>query len=278
MLEVATGGGEEVLRRLGPRSAAAAQARSIATDAHRPWPLPDGPWLQGQTWCDLLFAHWSLSPDVLRPAIPAELPIDTFDGRAWIAVTPFEVRGLRMRGTAPLPRVSRFAETNVRTYTTVGGKPGIYFLSLDAGSRLAVAAARRTYRLPYFRADMAIDRTGDQIVYRSRRSSAPEASLGVRYRPTGAVFRPRPGTLEHFLTERYCLYTRDGRGQLRRAEIHHPPWPLQQACADFSANTMTITRGIEPAGEPLLHFSARQDVLIWPLAPVDEPGGAGGPR
>ncbi len=268
MVERVIGGaarvGDAVLTRLAPRSDAAAQALGLCETGHRPWPLPDRPWVQGQTWLDLLFAHWSLPVEALRAAMPAELPVDTFDGRAWLGITPFEVSGLRARGTPPVPRLSRFAETNVRTYTTIDGKPGIHFFSLDAASALAVAGARATYRLPYHRAEMAIERAGGEIRYRTRRAK-PEAELVARYRPDGPVFQAQPGTLEHFLTERYCLYVVDERQRIRRADIHHPPWPLQPAVADIERNTMTAPYGIELVGDPLLHFAARQDVLIWPL-------------
>jgi uncharacterized protein YqjF (DUF2071 family) len=218
--------------------------------------------MQAQTWRDLLFAHWALDPAALRPAVPAQLPIDTFDGRAWIAVTPFEVTGLRLHGTPPLPRLSRFAETNVRTYTTVDGKPGIWFFSLDAASRLAVAAARLTYRLPYFHGRMSIERAAGQVAYATRRT-AGEAALRLRYRATGPPRRAAPGTLEYFLTERYCLYTVVG-GTVRRTEIHHPPWALAQATAEIERNTMAAPLGFDlSADEPLLHFAARQDVVIW---------------
>jgi uncharacterized protein YqjF (DUF2071 family) len=263
VLELGGAAGDAILARLAPGSAAAAQSRGLSKRDHRPWRVPDRPWVQGQTWLDLLFAHWSLPVGALRPAVPAELPIDTFDGRAWLGITPFEVCGLRLRGTPPLPGLSRFAETNVRTYTTLDDRPGIYFLSLDAASGLAVAGARRTFRLPYFRAQMSIERGGEEVVYRTRRA-APEASLRVRYRPSGAVYQARAGTLDHFLTERYCLYTLDDRHVIQRSEIHHPPWPLQEASAEFELNTMTAPYGIElPADQPLLHFSARQDVVIW---------------
>jgi uncharacterized protein len=259
------GTADAIMTRLAPRSKAAAQARGLRETGHRPWPVPARPWLQGQTWLDLLFAHCSLPVEVLRPAVPSELPIDSFQGRAWIGITPFEVSGLRLRGTPPLPRVSRFPEINVRTYTTVDEKPGIYFLSLDADSRLAVAGARRAFRLPYFRARMSIERARGQVVYRSRRAT-PEASLHVRYWADGPVLQARPGTLEHFLTERYCLYTLDESRRIHRADIHHPPWPLQRAAAHLQLNTMTAPHGLVlPAEQPLLHFSARQDVVVWPL-------------
>jgi uncharacterized protein YqjF (DUF2071 family) len=268
-LDWAAGISEAVVAPLASWSEAPAQTRVTGETDHRPWPLPQRPWAQAQTWRDLLFAHWAVDPQALRPAVPAELPLDTFNGSAWIAVTPFEVSGLRFRGIPPLPGLSRFPETNVRTYTTVEGRPGIYFFSLDAGSSLAVAGARLTYRLPYFRASMSIQRTGDEVVYRTRRV-ASEASLEARYRPTGDVFRPRPGTLEHFLTERYCLYTLDERRRVHRADIHHPPWPLRPAGAELHRNTMTAPAGIElPAEPPLLHFSARQDVVIWALEALD---------
>ena len=274
VFQQAAGIGDALLARLGPSSAIAAQRRGLGERDHRPWPLPRGPWVQGQTWLDLLFAHWPLPVDDLRPAVPAALPLDTFDGRAWLGITPFEVIGLRVQGTPPVPGISRFPETNVRTYTTVDGKPGIHFFSLDAANALAVTGARATYRLPYRRAEMAIQRTGEEIRYRTRRAE-PEAELVARYRPDGPVFQPQPGTLEHFLTERYCLYVVDKHHDVRRADIHHPPWPLQPAIAHIERNTMTAPIGIELPGDPLLHFAARQDVLIWPLGPPDRQGSRG---
>jgi uncharacterized protein YqjF (DUF2071 family) len=244
----------------------AAQASSLEQTAHRPYPPPAGPWLMGQTWEHLLFAHWRLDPDVLRRVVPPEIPLDTLDGAAWLAVAPFAVRALRLRGTPPPPMVSGFPEVNVRTYATIGGRPGIWFFSLDAGSRLAVAAARRTYRLPYFHARMASERRDRSVDYESRRA---EAQLRVRYGPAGPASEARPGSLEYFLTERYCLYALDPRRRVLRAEIHHRPWPLQPAEAAWATNTMTRPLAIDLGdAEPLLHFAARQDVVIWPPAAV----------
>ena len=159
----------------------------------------------------------------------------------------------------------------MRTYTTIDGRPGIWFFSLDAARGLAAAAARLTYRLPYRHARMAITRTGGRIGYRSEAHGAP-AVLRASYAPTGPVTYPQAGTLEHFLTERYCLYTLDPSGRLRRADIHHPPWPLQAARAELVENTMTEPLGIRlPREQPLLHYAARQDVLVWPLVRVPEP-------
>jgi uncharacterized protein YqjF (DUF2071 family) len=222
----------------------------------------------GQTWCDLLFAHWDVPESALRKAVPAQLTLETYEGRAWIGVTPFAVRNLRVRLTFPLPFVSVFPEINVRTYVTVDGRPGIYFFSLDADSALAVTAARRAYRLPYFRADMSVARSGDEVRYESRRT-APEAPaparFRARYRPVGEVFNPKPGSLEHWLSERYCLYTVDDAGEPRRAEIQHPPWALQAAQATIETNTMGAEVGLDLDGEPLLHYARRQDVVFWSL-------------
>ncbi len=243
-----------------------AQRRTKTETAHRPWPLPERPWLMGQTWDDLLFAHWSLPPEALERVLPPQLPLETFDGRAWFGVTPFVVRAARARLTPPLPWLSRFPEMNLRTYVNIGGRPGIYFLSLEAARLPAVFGARRGYRVPYFHADMDVSRDDGWIRYRSdrRQGDGPAAAFEGDYRPTGPVAPATPGTLDYFLAERYCLYTLDAERRVQRADIHHPPWPLQEAAAEIERNTMGRQIGVELEGEPLLHFAQRQDVLIWP--------------
>jgi uncharacterized protein YqjF (DUF2071 family) len=248
-----------------------AQGRVTRSRDHRPWPMPRRLWVMAQTWIDLLFAHWPVEPDALRAVLPRTLTLDTRDGQGWIGVTPFGVRNLRVRATPPVPGLSSFPEINVRTYVTVGGRPGIYFLSLDAARPLAVAAARRAYRLPYFRASMGMTRERATISYNSRRVS-PEAPAGAefaaQYRPAGDTFRAAPGTLEHWLTERYCLYTTDDGGHPLRGEIHHPPWPLQPAEANIRTNTMAYQANLELDDKPLLHYARRQDVVFWRLQAV----------
>ena len=248
----------------------ARQSGSLGETAHRPWPLPPADrWLMGQTWDDLLFMHWAVPPEAIRRHVPDALELDIFDGSAWLGITPFRVTGLRLRGTPPPPFLSRFLELNARTYVVRDGKPGIWFFSLDASSRLAVAGARRGYRLPYFHARMRATPEGDAIRYASDRQTSGErpARFGARYGPTGPQFNAAPGTLDHFLTERYCLYTVDA-GRTFCADIHHRPWPLQPAEAEIEENTMAPP-GIPVEGEPLLHYAARQDVVIWPIRPVD---------
>jgi uncharacterized protein YqjF (DUF2071 family) len=235
--------------------------------AHRPWRLPAGPWVMAQTWHDLLFAHWPVPAAAFRLYLPAQLEIDTFEGQAWLAVVPFRMSGVRLRATPAMPWVSKFPELNVRTYVVAGGRPGVWFFSLDAGNPLAVAIARAWFHLPYFRARMSYEERDGWIHYRSERTDrdAAPAVLQGQYRPTGEVFFAKPGTLEHFLTERYCLYTADARGRIIRGEIHHPTWSLQPAEASFEENTMAAASRLflPNSSSPLLHFSRRQDVIVW---------------
>jgi uncharacterized protein len=239
---------------------------------HRPWPVPSGPWVMEQTWNDLLFAHWPVPPESLRALIPAVLPLDIFNGQCLVAVTPFHMTGVRGRWMLPVPGTSSFPELNVRTYVNYGGKPGVFFFSLDAASYLAVWGARAAYHLPYFYARMKVRPENARVHYESFRNQNAEFR-GV-YRPVGSVQLRQPGTLEHWLTERYCLYT-GFRGSLFRAEIHHEPWPLQDAKTDISANTMAAAAGIQlPEVPPLLHFSKKLEVLIWPLRKIRPMGSA----
>jgi uncharacterized protein len=239
---------------------------------NRPWPPPARRWAMAMRWHDLLFAHWPVSEQALRPLVPAELQIDTFEGAAWVAVTPFAMTGVRPRYVPALPGLSRFLELNVRTYVTVGGKPGVWFFSLDAANLVAVQVARKLFHLPYFNAEMRQSTNGDWVHYQSMRTHQGEKSAAFfgRYRPTGEVFHTHPTHLEYWLTERYCLYARQGP-KLLRAEIHHAPWPLQAATAMITRNTMLQAAGIEvddPLKPSLLHFARRLDVVAWRALPV----------
>ena len=244
-------------------AAPARQGSTLEQTEHRPWPLPERPWVMGQTWDDLLFVHYRVPSETLRAHVPDGLGVEEHSGAGWLGVTPFVVTALRARGLLPLPFVSSFRELNVRTYVTRDGKPGIWFFSLDASSQVAVEAARRLYRLPYFRADISMERRAGEILYDCSRADGK--AFGAAYRPDGGVFTAEPGSLEEFLTERYCLYA-EYQGDLYRADIHHRPWPLQPARARIDLNTMPPFRVSQ--SDPLVHFSARQDVVIWPLEPA----------
>jgi len=224
------------------------------------------PWLMAMRWHDLLFMHWPIPPGKLRPLIPPQLELDTFGGEGWIGVVPFGMRRVRARFTPPLPGIGAFPELNVRTYVKHQGKPGVWFFSLDAASRLAVRMARRTFCLPYFDARMSLNRQDQTIHYRSLRThrGVESCSFEARYRPTGAVYHTVPGQLDDFLTNRLCLYSINRRGRLLRGDIHHPPWPLQPAEAQIQINTMTQALGVVlPDTPPLLHFARQLDVIAW---------------
>jgi uncharacterized protein len=220
-----------------------------------------------QIWHDLLFAHWPVAVQDLCGHIPPALTLDTFDGSGWVGVVPFGMSGIRPRQLPAVPWLSAFPELNVRTYVTVGGMSGVYFFSLDAGNPVAVALGRSIFNLPYFRARMTLRIVENAVRYASHRthSGAPPAEFRARYGPTGPIFSASAGSLEHWLTERYCLYTVDSGGRAVRTGIHHPQWQLQPAEAVFDRNTMAAAHGLVlPSMEPLLHFSRRQDVIVWP--------------
>ncbi|HYL10899.1 MAG TPA: DUF2071 domain-containing protein [Candidatus Acidoferrales bacterium] len=191
---------------------------SSADLAHRPWPLPRGPWVMAQSWHDVLFAHWSLPAESLRPLIPQGLDLDLFQGQAWLGVVPFRMTGVRPRLVPALPWLSSFPELNVRTYVVAEGKPGVWFFSLDAGNPLAVTMARAWFHLPYYLARMQVCQEENWISYTSRRThdGSTPAEFQGRYRPMGEPFRAARGTLEYFLTERYCLYTSREKQRLGR--------------------------------------------------------------
>jgi uncharacterized protein YqjF (DUF2071 family) len=243
----------------------------LAQLTHRPYAIPPGPWVMHQSWHDLLFAHWPIPVEVMREAVPESLPLDTFEGQAWVGVVPFRMSDVRPRFVPPVPGLSAFPELNVRTYVKVGDKAGVYFFSLEAANAAAVQIARTFFHLPYFNARMILRDTSDWIYYHSKRThvGAPAADFEGRYRPVSEPYTSQGGSLECWLTERYCLYSSDKNGKLYRGEIHHIPWPLQKAEADITVNTMTVPHGLSlPDTAPLLHFARRLDVVVWPLTAV----------
>lgn len=238
----------------------------------RPWPRPASRPAGSMRWLDLLFAHWSLPPDVLRPHIPPGLELDTRDGRAWIGIVPFRMARVRPWWSPSMPWLSYFPELNVRTYVVRDGKPGVWFFSLDAGNPVAVRLARRFFHLPYYDADMVVERELAGVRYRSVRTHA-DASRAVfmgSYAPTGPAYRATPGDLDHWLTARYCLYANDARGNVYRGDIDHEPWPLQPARARLDVCDLTSSAfGFElPDEAPLLHFVAELDVEAWAVERV----------
>ncbi len=258
--------------------------------AHRPWPLPAGRWVARQSWRDLLFAHWPVPIEAVRPLVPAALTVQTFDGLCWLGIVPFRMADVMARGLPALPWVSAFPELNVRVYVEAEGKPGVWFLSLDATNPLAVIGARLVFHLPYYWSRMRVVDEGEAIRYWCERR-LPEGEKGrkgerekwiaddpsavggrpsavtfrAHYRPISPIYAAAPGTLEHFLTERYCLYAQAPNGVIRRTEIHHGPWPLQRAEVEITENSVSAAGGLAVSGPPaLLHFSRRIDMVLWP--------------
>jgi len=232
----------------------------------RPPATPRGALFVEHTWGNLLFAHWRAGAAAVRPLVPDALELDTWEGAAWVGVVPFLMSGVRARALPAVPGARRFPELNVRTYVRHGGVSGVWFFSLDAASALVVAVGRALWGLPYRRADMKLVLEGDAVRYRSRRAGAggAPAEYDASYRPTGPARAARAGTLEHWLTERYSLFVVDARSRVRRADIEHEPWDLQDAEADVRLDTMAAAAGLALDGPPsLLLCSRRQPTRAW---------------
>jgi uncharacterized protein YqjF (DUF2071 family) len=233
--------------------------------------LTKRPHVMNMTWLNLAFLHWRVPAAVLEPFIPKGLHLETFDGRAWLGVVPFRMANVRAALLPAVPGTHNFLELNVRTYVTDGSRPGVWFFSLDCQNALAVRGARAAFHLPYMDAVMREVKTGASIRYESRRThrGEPSAEFDAHYAPNGNVFTSSPGSLEHWLTERYCLYSADRAGRIYRGEIHHAPWPLQPATCDIATNTMASPLGLTlPPTPDLAHYAARLEVRAWLIARV----------
>jgi len=234
---------------------------------HRPWPVPERAWVMRMSWERLAFLHWRIDPESMRRQLPVGLELDCFDGAAWMGVVPFLMNRVRARWLPEIPPTNRFLELNLRTYVVRDGKPGVWFFSLDADSRLAVRGARSLFHLPYFDAEMEAS-FGQAVRYRSRRThrGAMAGEFDATYESEGRVFRSEPGSLERWLTERYCLYAIDKRGGLWRTDVHHKPWPLQRGKVELRANTLGELPNLPLLGEPeSVLYAERIDVLGWAL-------------
>ena len=227
--------------------------------------------VMGMTWLNLVFLHWRVPAANLERSIPAGLQLQTFDGSAWLGIVPFRMVDVHARGLPPIPGTADFLELNVRTYVTDGVRPGVWFFSLDCQNKLAVRGARGAFHLPYMDASMRESRDGLTIHHSSRRTHAgePRADFEATYQPVGETFTSSAGSLEQWLTERYCLYSADARGNVYRGEINHAPWPLQPATCEIAVNTMAAPLGLSlPAQPDLAHFAARLEVKAWLLTRV----------
>ena len=242
--------------------AAIRQREALRETGHRPWELPQGRWLVAQTWEDSLFAHWPVAPDVVQALLPASLQVDEHEGSAWLGIHAFRAECVRLHGTLPVPWISSFGQLNVRTYVRAGRKAGLWFFSLDTQSTLAAETAKLVYRLPWSTCRLELgERSGRLEVSAAR---AEGRAFTARASARGVPETALPGSLEHFLFERYCLYGREEG--LQRAELHHRRWLVQPAIGGVDLNTMAPLA--LPSDPPLLHAAASQDVLAWALEDV----------
>jgi uncharacterized protein YqjF (DUF2071 family) len=251
-------------------------ARPEPIDRIAPRRRPDRQPVMYQEWYHLLFVHWEVPAEPLRALLPAGLDLDTYDGRAYVGLVPFTMRGVRPRRFPSVPWLSSFHETNVRTYVHRDGRdPGVWFFSLDAANPAAVALARAWFGLPYYHARMCVEvddrgAPGPSLTYVSERvRGAHRTALSeVRARVVGPVEPAEPGSLEEFLVERYLLYSTP-RGHLRRGQVHHAPYPLRRAELNTLDETLLAASGIErPDAEPLVHYAAGVRVEVFGLTPA----------
>lgn len=239
----------------------------LEIDRATPTLRPSGRAALRQSWLDLLFLHWRVPVEALRPLIPPRLGIDTYEGRAYIGLVPFTMTGVRPVWSPAVPGLSDFHEVNVRSYVHLDGRdPGVWFLSLDASSRLAVLVARSTYHLPYRFARMSLARgPGGEVRYSSeRRWPGPKpAACAMRYWPTGPASPAAVGTREHFLAERYVLYA-ERRGRIYRGRVHHIPYPLQPAGFADLDESLVAAAGVHRGAEtPLAHYAKGVSVEVF---------------
>lgn len=238
---------------------------------HRPLPLLLSPWMLTQVWNDLLFMHYPVSAESVSQFVPSALELDTFENKAWISIIPLRITNMRLRGIPPIPFMHSYLELNVRTYVIHQGIPGIYFFSLDADHLLVVAGARRATGLPYNPAKMFYEKTGETFRFKSEliQSHSISGKLDVAYQPGQILYEPIPGTLDHWLLERYSMYSFRG-GNMLRGDIHHDKWKVTRAKAAILKQTMApfLEEGTL-SSQPLLHYSSRRRFFFYPLVKVD---------
>lgn len=235
---------------------------------HRPWPVPSSPWIMRQSWNDLLFIHYPIAIEQLKKIVPHQIPIDTFDGMGWISIVPFKMNNVGIRG---IPFSLQFPELNIRTYVTVDNKPGVYFFSLDATNLPVVFFCNALFNIPYIHSSMNIySKLSTETMFSCERKKTDKGDISVqfscRYKAISAPFHTQKGTLDHWLTERYCFYTINKLGHIKRCEISHEQWPIQHAEVDIIHNSLPIMNDVDKLEQPpLIHYSTGLDVRIWPF-------------
>lgn len=244
----------------------------LVRTSHKPRPLPAGRWAMTQRWNDLLFAHWPIATEAMEALLPDWLAADTFQGAAWLGAVPFWLDRIKVRGAPPIPGLRNFPDLTLRTYVRdrYNGTPGFYCFSVESSNLMAVGAARAFYHLPYHLAEMQMATRAERefAVYSRRRFTRRRVIFKARYRGLGPARKQveiRAGSFEYFMAERTCLFSTNRAGEPVRANLHHVPWPLEEAEAEIERNDLAAAVGIElPEMEPVLHYSRRLAVYLWP--------------
>ena len=233
--------------------------------AHRPWKMPKKPWVVRQDWIDLGFLHWKVDPEELRKIVPEPLEIDLFQGEAFVGVVPFRMDQVRLRFTPPVPYFSSFPEINVRTYVRYKGKSGVFFISLDAHSRMMVWQGRSTFQLPYYLAEMKhVPMENGWHYFSQRQTNQEEWVFEAKQHRKGDEYQAASNTLIHFLSERYCLYVVEPTGKVVSVDVHHKPWPIYDSSIEIKKNTMiTKFSGIDPLKPDFVHASHGVECVGW---------------
>ncbi len=247
--------------------------------SHRSAPASPAPstctWIMFQGWRNLLFYSWPVAPPTLARLLPPGLTVDEYQGSGWVTLVPFLMKGLHLRWLPPIPGTSTFPEVNLRAYVRAGGEPGVYFFSIDAASWLGALAARLVFHLPYSRARIQLqDEGGGFRIASSRRlhGGSPPADLVAAWRPRGELRHPAPGSLEHFLLERYASFAPGPPGYLYRGPIRHSDWRVQDADAEMSVSTVVTAAGLAPPRDAVCHYSPGVDTNVCPIQRIPVTG------
>lgn len=235
-----------------------------------------------QNWRKLAFIHWRIPADSLQALVPNGLTIEQFDGSAWLGIVPFSMERIRPWWSPPVPGISWFLETNVRTYVVdQRGVSGVWFFSLDANKQLAVSVARTFWHLPYKMATMSLHAETDpshmnrlKVIYKGLRTDAPHAQYEISLNVSLSDFAAaaQPSTLEHFLVERYILFAQDGRGRLMSGRVHHAPYQIRPVDSFEISETLSKAAGSPiPPERPPDHavYSDGVDVRVSPLTRIE---------
>jgi len=238
---------------------------ALVDNGHLPFSMPNRPHAISQEWRELTFMHWKVDPKRLQPYLPDGLEIDLFEGEAYVGVIPFIMKNVRPRRLPAVPGISTFAEFNVRTYVVKDGQAGVFFLTLDAKSLVTCFHAPRAYGLAYRYAKAKVKLNADVLPWPSRRSS-DGAELRGTSTGKGLKQSAEADSLEHFLFERYCLYT-EHKGCLRRAYVHHQPWTFQEGDITLEANSLleSYDLGLDVHAPDLVHISKGLPVKTWSI-------------